>query len=126
MSSLCSRQVRHLMLCVSASFGCLAGLASGSGAQDNSPVRKGELIAQRSCATCHAIATTGESTHKLAPPFRVLPLRYPVANLAEALAEGIVVSHKDMPQFTFDPDEIDALLAFIDALVPADAPGRKR
>jgi hypothetical protein len=51
-----------------------------------------------------------------APPFRVLPQRYPVQNLAEALAEGIVTGHPMMPEFTFAPDEIDALLTYIDSL----------
>ncbi len=94
-------------------------------AQSNTPIAKGEKIASRLCATCHSIERAGDSPHKLAPPFRVLPTRYPVANLAEALAEGIVVSHKDMPQFTLDPPEIDDLLAFIDSLAPDARPARK-
>lgn len=87
-------------------------------AQPASPSAKGEAIAKRLCANCHSITTSGKSPHGLAPPFRELPKRYPVANLAEALAEGIVVAHKDMPQFTFDPPEIEALLAFMDSLAP--------
>jgi len=64
---------------------------------------------------------------ELAPPFRVLPHRYPVANLAEALAEGIVVGHPAMPEFTFEPDEINALLTYIQSLAPdAVPPPRKR
>lgn len=70
------------------------------------------------CARCHSIAADGKSPHGHAPPFRVLPSRYPVANLAEAFAEGIIVTHKDMPQFVFDPDEIEAILSFIDSLAP--------
>ena len=35
----------------------------------------------------------------LAPPFRDLPKRYPVENLAEALAEGIVTGHPARPRF---------------------------
>jgi hypothetical protein len=60
----------------------------------------------------------------LAPPFRVLPQRYPVDHLAEALAEGIVVGHPMMPQFTFDPPEIDALLTYIESLSPSDSARR--
>jgi mono/diheme cytochrome c family protein len=51
-----------------------------------------------------------------APPFRVLHQRYPIENLAEALAEGIVTGHSAMPEFTFTPDEIDALLTYIGSL----------
>ena len=52
----------------------------------------------------------------LAPPFRELSKRYPIENLAEALAEGIVVGHPAMPRFTFEPREINALLSHISGL----------
>jgi hypothetical protein len=56
----------------------------------------------------------------LAPPFRDLTKRYPVDNLAEALAEGIVTGHPAMPHFTFEPREIDALLRYISSLGSLD------
>lgn len=99
-------------------FGCVAFAAALARAQAVSPEAKGEAVARRLCAGCHSITSAGKSRHDLAPPFRDLPKRYPVANLAEALAEGIVVSHKDMPQFTLDPPEIDAILSFMNSLVP--------
>ncbi len=54
----------------------------------------------------------------VAPAFRDLASRYPIENLAEALAEGIVTGHPAMPVFTFEPREIDALLAYIGSLKP--------
>ncbi len=43
--------------------------------------------------------------------------RYPVDDLQEALAEGIMVGHDaEMPQFELDPEEIDDLLAYLDGL----------
>ena len=42
--------------------------------------------------------------------------RYPVEHLAESLAEGIVVGHGDMPEFLFEPDDVEALLAYIAGL----------
>jgi mono/diheme cytochrome c family protein len=90
-----------------------------------SPQERGRAIAKANCARCHAIGAEGESPVALAPPFRVLPQRYPVDHLAEALAEGIVVGHPMMPEFTFDPAEIDALLTYIESLSPsASAPRR--
>jgi cytochrome c len=63
----------------------------------------------------------------LAPPFRDLAKRYPIENLAEALAEGIVTGHPAMPRFTFEPREIEALLTFIATLTPAsERPSRKQ
>jgi hypothetical protein len=52
----------------------------------------------------------------LAPPFRDVSKRYPIEALGGALAEGIVVGHPAMPHFTFEPREIDALLAYIASL----------
>jgi mono/diheme cytochrome c family protein len=76
----------------------------------------GEALAQQHCARCHGIGKIGESPIKSAPPFRDLSKRYPIEALEEALAEGIVVGHPAMPQFTFEPPEINALLKFISAL----------
>jgi hypothetical protein len=45
--------------------------------------------------------------------------------LAEALAEGIMTGHPAMPQFVFEPRDIDALLTYIDGLSPS-AQDRKR
>jgi mono/diheme cytochrome c family protein len=86
-------------------------------------VERGKAIAERLCARCHSVTPGGDSPVALAPPFRQLPQRYPVEHLAEALAEGIVTGHPDMPQFRFAPAEIDALLGFINSLAP---PGGKR
>lgn len=77
---------------------------------------RGEALAKRHCARCHAIGPAGPSPMGLAPPFRDLSKRYPIENLAEALAEGIVTGHPAMPQFTFHPREIDALLTYIGGL----------
>jgi mono/diheme cytochrome c family protein len=74
---------------------------------------RGQQIASRECARCHAVTREGASPHKDAPPFRELPKKYPVGHLAEALAEGIVVGHKDMPEFLFEPDDVEALLTYI-------------
>jgi hypothetical protein len=49
-------------------------------------------------------------------PFRRLSERYPVDDLAEALAEGIVTGHPDMPEWVLDADEITELLGYIDSI----------
>ena len=92
------------------------GLGAGPAIGQSSPSARGEKIAQRLCARCHAIGEVGTSPMGLAPPFRDLSKRYPIESLAEALAEGIVVGHPAMPRFTFEPREIDALLTFISGL----------
>lgn len=77
---------------------------------------RGRVMAERECAGCHAVDRTGQSPHAKAPPFRELPKRYPVEHLAESLVEGIVVGHGDMPEFLFEPDDVEALLAYIASL----------
>ncbi len=87
-------------------------------------VAKGKGLAEEKCARCHAIGLEGRSTHEAAPPFRDVVQRYPIENLAEALAEGIVSGHPDMPVFTFGPADIEAFLAYLDHLrASADGKG---
>ena len=80
------------------------------------PRERGRALVERECASCHAVSHTGQSPHNMAPPFRELPKKYPVEHLAESLAEGIVVGHKDMPEFLFEPNDIEAILAYISSL----------
>ena len=83
---------------------------------DGNLVENGRAIVEQKCARCHAIGATGESPHPKALPFRFIVKRYPVEDLAEALAEGIVSGHPDMPVFAFEPAQINAILAYIDSL----------
>jgi mono/diheme cytochrome c family protein len=94
-------------------------LPIASAAAQSLPQARGEAIARNLCARCHAVEREGASPMGLAPPFRDLPKRYPLENLAEALAEGIVTGHPAMPQFTFTPREIEALLTYMSSLAPA-------
>lgn len=71
---------------------------------------RGRAIAEQHCASCHAVGETGESPHKDAPPFRTFASRWPLENLEESLAEGIVTGHPDMPPFAFETDDISALM----------------
>jgi mono/diheme cytochrome c family protein len=97
-----------------------AGMFSaGPAAAQVLPEARGRAIAAQHCARCHAIGQEGRSPLSLAPPFRDLSKRYRIEYLAEALAEGIVTGHPAMPRFTFDPPEIDALLAYISSLEPS-------
>lgn len=72
--------------------------------------KAGRALAERHCARCHAIGEKGESPHDDAPPFRKFAKMWPLENLEESLAEGIVTGHPDMPAFVFEPEDIDALI----------------
>ena len=73
-------------------------------------------MAARLCAQCHAIEKEGESPLKQAPAFRTFAKKWPIENLEEAFAEGIVTGHTDMPEFEFEPNQIDALLSYIGSI----------
>lgn len=93
---------------------CLALIPAAAAAAAGS-VQRGKIIAQTHCAGCHAIGPAGESPNAKAPPFRTLSQRFKIENLEEALAEGIMVGHQglDMPEFRFDPPQIDDFLAYL-------------
>ena len=71
---------------------------------------------EKNCKRCHAIGQNDKSSHFKAPPFRDVFKRYPAESIEEALAEGIVSGHPDMPEFVFGPAEIDAIVAYLDSL----------
>ncbi|WP_363350152.1 cytochrome c [Methylocystis echinoides] len=93
-----------------------AGFAAAQPAPPSkSALKQGEAIAKNNCGACHAVGRRGASPNPKSPPFRSLARRYPLANLEEALGEGIVVGHEglDMPQFRFETGEVEALLAYL-------------
>jgi mono/diheme cytochrome c family protein len=79
-------------------------------------IEQGRRLALLYCAECHAIDKVSPSPLRIAPPFRTLHERYPVETLEEALAEGIVTGHPSMPQFQFEPDQINDLIGFLKSL----------
>jgi len=81
----------------------------------------GRELAEKMCGTCHAIGPEDETENAEAPTFMEIAGRYSVWNLQEALAEGIVVGHEDMPAFTLQPDQISALLTYMETLSPDSA-----
>lgn len=107
-------------LALSAFLGPLAlaavlGLGGPAGAQTN-PEGLGHDLVRRNCGMCHAVGRADSSEHASAPPFRRLNKRYPLENLEEALAEGILTGHPDMPQFTFGPEAVSAIIQYLKSI----------
>ncbi|HEY8126717.1 MAG TPA: cytochrome c [Methylocystis sp.] len=95
--------------------------AAGAAAKapgDAQLLKRGRAIAQENCGRCHAVGPRGQSANPKSPPFRELARKYPVHNLEESLAEGIVVGHEgvEMPQFQLSAAQIEALLAYLDSI----------
>jgi cytochrome c len=89
-------------------------------ADSDEAITLGGELARIYCADCHATGVTGESTYAPAPHFRDLNARYDVELLSEALVEGIVTAHPEMPEFEFDPDQAEAIIAYIKSLSPEE------
>jgi cytochrome c len=105
---------------ISRSFVSLALVLMSAGAvrpQDKRVLeRRGEGLLTKNCSRCHAVGRAGDSVHPEAPLFRRLGQRYPIEQLAEALAEGLSSGHPDMPEFRFEIDDVDAILAYLESI----------
>ena len=97
---------------------CLAllWLALPAQAADKNMADKCQALVEENCARCHAIGKECDSPHKQAPPFRTLSAKYPVSDLAESLAEGIVSGHPDMPIFVFSPQDVGAIIDYLESI----------
>jgi cytochrome c len=100
-------------LCLAMLLVAASGMPSKAETVD---IEAGRELAERYCASCHGLGEHGESPHRDAPPLRTFGDKWPLESLEEALAEGIVVGHPDMPELAFDPDEISNLLGYIATL----------
>lgn len=116
----------RLKLPVVCALAWAAAFGGATAARSSELHDKGAALLTKNCDRCHAIGATGESKLDKAPPFRQVVTRYPLENLAEALAEGIVSGHPDMPEFVFQPDEIDAILAYLDDLKKQTSGGTQK
>jgi cytochrome c len=105
------RFVRALTAGLMAGAALLFGAAAAFAAEPD--VVAGRAFAEKNCSRCHAIGKTGASPFKPAPPFRTFAAKWPLEDIEESLAEGIVVGHPAMPEFTLSPDEIDNLIAYL-------------
>lgn len=103
--------------------GALAWVAvsPSSGQDDASLRRQGRALLASRCSHCHAITLAGDSPDREAPPFRTLGQKYPIEWLAEALAEGLFTGHPNMPEFVFAPQEINAILAYLQSIQVPEA-----
>ena len=91
----------------------LTVLNCSAAAQD---LKHGETLLARDCGSCHAVGRSGDSPTKDAPAFRSLGQRYPVESLEEALGEGFMSGHPDMPEFEFDAHDVGAIIAYLKSI----------
>jgi mono/diheme cytochrome c family protein len=103
----------------------LASASHGQPSGDERSITRGHAIVLTNCSMCHAVGRAGDSPNPVAPRFRELSQRYPIENLGEALAEGIIVGHPEMPQLSFSAREVSDIIAYLDSIqVRRNASGR--
>jgi mono/diheme cytochrome c family protein len=93
-----------------------AMLFSNSRHAEADDLKLGAALVTKNCGSCHAVGRTGESPRKDAPAFRTLGTRYPIESLEEALGEGIMSGHPDMPEFAFEADDVGAIIAYLKSI----------
>jgi mono/diheme cytochrome c family protein len=104
--------------CILAAMLAVGALAVGSVSAQNRPatLKRGESLLTKNCARCHAIGKAGVSPHPAAPAFRTLSRKYPIDGLQEALGEGLLVGHPDMPEFIFESEDVGAIIAYLKSI----------
>jgi len=80
--------------------------------------KSGRQVAEQRCSGCHAIGLDDTGRDPNAPALRTVYRRYPIDALRSSFARGLKVGHRDMPQFSLQPAEIDSLLAYLRSLDP--------
>jgi cytochrome c len=113
-----------LSMCIAASL--VTPVSAATSPAQRQAIEAGRGLAQAHCATCHAIGKRGQSLNPQAPRFATLAQHYPLDNLAEAFSEGILVGHGPMPEFQFEPDQIDSLIAYLRSVQTPIKKGKKR
>jgi cytochrome c len=98
---------------LAAAMSLVASILPAAAADD---LKRGEELLGKNCASCHAVTRAGESPSKDAPAFRTLGQRYPIEALEEALGEGIMSGHPDMPEFKFDADDVGGIIAYLKSI----------
>ncbi len=115
-STIVVRSWRRLLAAMLVGSAAVLIAALPTAAADKTLVDKGEVLVRENCSRCHAVGREGESPHKDAPPFRTLSSKYPIEDLSESLAEGIVSGHPDMPIFAFGPHDVEAILEYLESI----------
>ena len=103
----------HVAYWVAALAICNLIFVASAYAQMDPRQQRGLTLATANCAHCHSVDKVTASPLTLAPPFRELHNRYPVESLEEALGEGIVTGHPNMPEFRLDPGQVGDLISYL-------------
>lgn len=112
-------------LATALTFVAAAGwIGAARATSDDGAVRRGAALVEARCAACHATGRAGASPVAAAPAFRDLHRRYRVADLQEALGEGLVTTHAAMPEVVLEAGEVADVVAYLESLERPASPMR--
>jgi mono/diheme cytochrome c family protein len=101
---------------VGAAMAAMPAASRAQGGPDGATLKRGEELVTKNCGQCHAVGRTGNSPRPDAPAFRVLGQRYPLDSLEESLGEGIMSGHPDMPEMSFESDDVGAIIDYLKSI----------
>jgi len=74
---------------------------------------RGRALLKEFCASCHAIDRLDTSPRSAAPPFRVIGQSFDLDHFGRRLRQGLASSHPDMPEFRFNAEDAEAVVAYL-------------
>lgn len=93
----------------------LSGCASLTASSLATPTARGEAVAARVCAACHALGAGGDSANPRAPAFASLEMQH-TAGLPGRVADLTRTGHYGMPPVALTPQEVTDVAAYIESL----------
>ncbi len=96
--------------------GCVTPAAPSQDAFRATRIERGYALAEAMCSSCHAVGAQGESPAPEAPAFRRLSRDFRVSTLEGALRIGISTGHPAMPVMHLPPDDVRALMAYLNSV----------
>jgi tetratricopeptide (TPR) repeat protein len=79
-------------------------------------IREGAALAEKNCSTCHTLRPTSVGMGKNAPAFRDIYQKHQLYALRQPVTQAILAVHEKMPQFKVSPQELDAVVAYINSI----------
>jgi mono/diheme cytochrome c family protein len=80
---------------------------------------RGQRVAERDCAGCHATGPSGDSPSAFAPPFRNLRLRYNPISLQRHVSDVVKNGVYSMPPQLLSTSDAEDIADYIEWLRPA-------
>lgn len=95
---------------------CAAGPTASDRPGPSALTARGQVVAERECASCHAVGPQGESRWAAAPPFRVIRMRYNDISFEHKMRAVAAEGHYEMPPMRLETDDVRAVSAYIESL----------